>query len=373
MALKRLWLTLLPMENGSMRSSAARHINQDGRSNTLTAPSGLDATGCSPGCTPQCAGSGLRVFRTWRLMEREQRSATRSKWRRWPRSWESRTGSSPVRPGRGEVELRPPGSCGRRNRPASRRCWPLQRAIPANCTSGAESAHLVGRHPFSLAAETRPWPRGAIAHDSPAPAPSGSAERTPHIVLEEAPRLPARTTPPPDGDRVLLVPARTPAALTDAARQYGEFLKTRGSTPLYDICHASVVQRGHYEEPVAVITGPRTWRCARPSTNFSCTVPPNMAAGRASGKAESLVFVARSGIAMVRHGNLSCPRRAGIPRRHRRVRGVDPALGRVVALIEQLAAPEAESKLADTEYGQPAIFSDPGGAGAPVRVLGPEA
>jgi len=180
-----------------------------------------------------------------------------------------------------------------------------------------------------------------------------------HVVLEEAPRLPVRhAAPAVEAPFVLLVSARTPSALPAAAREYRNFLGGRGrEIPLYDICYASALRRSHYEERLALTAGTHAEMCALADEFLEGRRRAGISSGRASGKAESLVFVCSGqgsqwpgmGVTLLRQEPVF---RAALEE-------CQTAIQRCAgwSLLDQLSAPEAESKLADTEFAQPAIFA----------------
>ena len=208
-----------------------------------------------------------------------------------------------------------------------------------------------------VASEARPWPCTQTPRFAGVSS-FGFSGTNAHIVLEEAPRLPARNSQPKEGERLLLISARTRAALNDAARQYGEFLSGRGSSiAVHDICHASATQRAHYEERLAIGGAKHADLRASIEEFLAGRRRPGMVMGRASGKAESVVFVCSGqGSQWAGMGvSLLCKE----PVFRAAMEGCETWIQHWAgwSLIKQLSAPEAESKLADTEYAQPAIFA----------------
>ena len=231
--------------------------------------------------------------------------------------------------------------------------------IPANLHFKKLSPHisLEGTR-FCIPTLSKPWLRGNAPRFAGVSA-FGFSGTNAHLVLEESPPIPVRRTKRASDDAcVLLVSARTPAALTEAARNYRNFLGGRGQgVPLYDICHASALRRTHYEERLAVTAGTHEELSGLIDEYLNDLRRAGIARGRASGKAESLVFVCsgqgsqwpRMGVSLLRQEPVF---RAAIEECEdwiRRWAGW--------SVIEQLSAPEAESKLENTEYAQPAIFA----------------
>ncbi len=231
--------------------------------------------------------------------------------------------------------------------------------IPANLHFQKLNPHisLEGTR-FQIPVRSTAWPRG------PAPRFAGVSSfgfsgTNAHVVLEEAPRLPvrqsSRTVEPP---YALLVSARTPAAVNAAAREYRNFVAGRGrEVSLYDICHASALRRSQYEERLAFTAGTHAEMGALIDEYLEGRRRAGISCGRASGKAESLVFVCsgqgsqwpRMGVSLLRQEPIF---RAALEE-------CDAAIQQWAgwSLLEQLSAPEAASKMGDTEFAQPAIFS----------------
>ena len=231
--------------------------------------------------------------------------------------------------------------------------------IPANLHFQKLNPHisLQGTR-FQVPVRSKAWPRGQTPRFAGVSA-FGFSGTNAHVVLEEAPRLPVRqsshSVEPP---YTLLVSARTPAALNAAAREYRNFLAARGrEIPLYDICHASALRRSHYEERLTLTAATHADMGAlideylegRPRAGLSC--------GRASGKAESLVFVFSGQGSQWPLMGVSLARQEPVFRAA--LEQCEAAIQRWAgwSLLDQLSAPEAESKLADTEFAQPAIFA----------------
>ena len=231
--------------------------------------------------------------------------------------------------------------------------------IPANLHFEKLNPHisLEGTR-FQIPVRSMAWPRGQAPRFAGVSA-FGFSGTNAHVVLEEAPRLPVRQAAHKvDAPWVLLVSARTPAALDAAAREYRNFLAGRGrEIPLYDICHASALRRSHYEERLALTAGTHADMCALADEFLEGRRRAGTSRGRASGKAESLVFVCSGqGSQWPRMGvSLLCQE----PVFRAALEECETAIQRWAgwSLLGQLSAPEPESKLAHTEFAQPAIFA----------------
>jgi len=231
--------------------------------------------------------------------------------------------------------------------------------IPANLHFEKLNPHisLEGTR-FHIPTQSQPWLKGQIPRFAGVSS-FGFSGTNAHVVLEEAPRVPARRTRRArEGASVLVISARTPAALNDAAREYRSFLTDRGrDVPLQDICHAAAARGSHYEERLALTESAHAGMCALMDEFLEGRLRSGISSGRASGKADSPVFVCSGqgsqwpgmGVSLLRHEPVF---RAAIEECEA---GIKQWAG--WSLIEQLSLPEAQSKLADTEYAQPAIFA----------------
>ncbi|MBW5446414.1 SDR family NAD(P)-dependent oxidoreductase [Cohnella sp. CFH 77786] len=87
-----------------------------------------------------------------------------------------------------------------------------------------------------------------------------------HVVLEQAPKRPAATRIAPSGSHseaegepagheLLLLSARSEAALLELARRCADFLDANGQVPLADVCYTAAAGRGHYPYRLAVVAG----------------------------------------------------------------------------------------------------------------------
>jgi acyl transferase domain-containing protein len=81
-----------------------------------------------------------------------------------------------------------------------------------------------------------------------------------HVILEEAPVLPATTAhvtaipgPPRESYSVLPLSARTPAALAQIAEQYRSWLRAHPDASLSDVCFTAGVGRAHFEHRAALV------------------------------------------------------------------------------------------------------------------------
>lgn len=108
---------------------------------------------------------------------------------------------------------------------------------------------------FFLPVQPTPWPRSERPRFAGVSS-FGFSGTNVHLVLEEAPRLPARragsASEPLAG--LLAISAHTAEACDEFAKRYHEYLEGAGrNLSLYDLCHSAAVRRNHYEERLAVV------------------------------------------------------------------------------------------------------------------------
>ena len=211
---------------------------------------------------------------------------------------------------------------------------------------------------FVIPTKTVPWPRGTASRFAGVSS-FGFSGTNAHVVMEEAPYVPVRRAAEPQpGACVLVLSGRTPDALRDSARQYRHFLTGEAKdVPLYDICHSAALRRSHYEERLALTAATHAEMCG---------LLDDFLEGRSrSGIAHARMSQRPGAIGFVCSGQGSQWPRMGIS-----LYGQEPVFRAAIdaceewihrwagwSLLERLSTPEAESKLGDTEYAQPAIFA----------------
>ncbi|HEY1576146.1 MAG TPA: type I polyketide synthase [Terracidiphilus sp.] len=180
-----------------------------------------------------------------------------------------------------------------------------------------------------------------------------------HIVLEESPRTPARQSAGSQTDArsfVLPISARTPEACNQFARAWRDFLNGAGrDLPLSDVCHSASTRRNHYEERLAVTASSTAAMCTQLDEYIAGRAKPGMARGRAAHDAAKVVFVfSGQGSQWLRMG---LGLYACFPVFRTSLDACDALIRQFAgwSVIDELSA--AESKLARTEYAQPALFA----------------
>jgi acyl transferase domain-containing protein len=231
--------------------------------------------------------------------------------------------------------------------------------IPPNLHFRERNPHVIleGTR-FFVPVTPTPWPRsehGRFAGVSS----FGFSGTNAHIVLEEAPRMPARhSADPPTESRnyVLPISARTPEACYQFARDWRDFLDGTGpDLPLYDLCHSASTRRSHYEERLAVTASSTAAMCTQLDEYLAGRTRPGIARGRATHDARKVVFVfSGQGSQWLRMG-LGLYKRFPVFRAS--LDECDAQIRKFAgwSVMDVLSA--TESRLARTEYAQPALFA----------------
>ncbi|WP_437597390.1 SDR family NAD(P)-dependent oxidoreductase [Sorangium sp. So ce590] len=212
--------------------------------------------------------------------------------------------------------------------------------------------------PIAVTAAAELWPRGGRSRRAGVSS-FGMSGTNAHIVLEEAPDVAA---PPalPDAPLTLLpLSARTPRALATLAEAYQRFLGSApADTRLVDIAYTASVRRRHHEFRLAVVGRSREelaealGACARGEAH------PAAASGQTVlGWQPQVVFVfSGQGSQWVGMGQQLL---AEEPTFRAAIEACEPLVKQHAgfSLLAELAAPEATSRLDQTEVVQPAIFA----------------
>ncbi|MEW6704987.1 MAG: SDR family NAD(P)-dependent oxidoreductase [Pseudomonadota bacterium] len=220
-----------------------------------------------------------------------------------------------------------------------------------------------------LAVPTRltPWPRGAQPRCA-AVSSFGVGGTNAHVIIEEAPRLPASETAA-DEPRVLALSAHNHAALQAQARAWAGFLRTTGASAA-DLCFTATQRRTPYDHRLAIV--------GRTAGEFAAQLDAYLAGEPGAGLCSG-----QSGDA---------PRRIGFvfsgqgPQWHamgRELLATEPVFRETVeacdrllkplagwSLLQELGADEAHSRLDQTEVAQPALFALQAGLAALWRSWG---
>ncbi|WP_437786886.1 type I polyketide synthase [Sorangium sp. So ce1097] len=108
--------------------------------------------------------------------------------------------------------------------------------------------------PFVLPTETMPWARGEKRRLA-AVSSFGFSGTNAHVVLEEAPALPAPQAKLVRPLHLLALSAKEPRALDDLAASYAEHLREHPDVPLEDVCATAHKGRSHFAHRLALVAG----------------------------------------------------------------------------------------------------------------------
>jgi acyl transferase domain-containing protein/acyl carrier protein len=227
--------------------------------------------------------------------------------------------------------------------------------IPPNAQFEQLNPHIsLDGTRFAIPIVARPWLRGREPRFAGVSS-FGFSGTNAHVVLEEAPRVPVGSAEFP-GPYLLTISARTSAALDAYVKRYAEYLDAAPESTS-EICAAAAQRRAHYEERLAVIGDSHAELRDRLRESLAGRSGFAIKRGRAPLDPGGLAFVfcgqgsqwARMGI-----GLLECEPvfRATIEEFDRLI--FDRAGW---SLVEILATDQTISLLEQTQYAQPAIFA----------------
>jgi acyl transferase domain-containing protein len=168
--------------------------------------------------------------------------------------------------------------------------------IPPNLHYSELNPHITLQGTrFYIPTRPSPWLRGASGRFAGISS-FGFGGTNAHVVLEEAPQFSQRSpkTDSPHRNKFLLpISARTPQALQDFARLYRDFLgeENQGPIDLYSVCHSAATRRDHFEERLAVTGATREELSEKLGDFLTGKSGTDIAAGRASQEGEGVVFV----------------------------------------------------------------------------------
>ena len=148
-------------------------------------------------------------------------------------------------------------------------------AVPANLHLRNVNPRIsLAGTPFVLPSELVPWPAGTKRRLAGVSS-FGMSGTNAHVIVEEAPRLPARETPA-EGTWVLLpLSARSPRALRALAQSYLDELgsaSAEDSPDLVDIAYTASVRRSHHDHRLGLAVSTREQLLA--ALRAALTAPP---------------------------------------------------------------------------------------------------
>ncbi|SHN35299.1 type I polyketide synthase [Rhizobacter sp. OV335] len=209
---------------------------------------------------------------------------------------------------------------------------------------------------LQVAAQPVPWPAGPQTRCAGTSS-FGVGGTNAHVVLEEAPRLPA-DEPAADGEpRLLHLSAQSEPALRALAQAWVEFLP-RSPASLADLCHSAGARRSALDHRLALVGRTRGDFSARLDDWLRNEISPGIAAGRVPAEGVPRLAFVFSGqgpqwFAMGRELIASEPVFRDV------IDACDALLQPLAgwSLRAELAKDEAQTRLADTEVAQPALFA----------------
>ena len=140
------------------------------------------------------------------------------------------------------------------------------------------------RTPFHVTASLQPWPRAAQPRRAGVSS-FGVGGTNAHVIVEEAPPRPA--SPPAVGEQVLLLSARSEAALAVAAGQLASHLEAHPELALADVAHTLAVGRKAHAFRRAVVAG----STADAAASLRDTGSTGTVSGRAASSEPQLVLM----------------------------------------------------------------------------------
>jgi acyl transferase domain-containing protein len=241
------------------------------------------------------------------------------------------------------------------------------REIPPNLHFQSPNPEIdFARLGLRVPQQREPWPDGTDGRRLAGINSFGFGGANAHALLAEAPHPSLKRKRREDfayasGSELLPLSARSPEALKDLARKYQEWLQKEEGTDqptLREIAFNAATRRSHHSHRLAVVAENRDQLAERLQAFLKSEVRPGLAVGRASpGAAVPIVFVF-TGMG---------PQWWGMGRQLLReepvfraaVEECDALLRRLGgwSLLEELTAEESRSRIQETWLAQPAIFA----------------
>ncbi|SEL14132.1 Acyl transferase domain-containing protein [Stigmatella aurantiaca] len=208
--------------------------------------------------------------------------------------------------------------------------------------------------PLDIPVQVTPWPERARPRIAGISA-FGLSGTNAHIIVEEAPSAEPLEAQPERGLHVLALSAKTKGALTQLAARVGEHLASSPKQTLADVCHAANTQRTWFSHRLALVVESAEQARERLLALARGEEVPRSAQGRAESESPKVVFVFTGQGAQY----------AGMGRELYETEPVfRAALDRCNALLEGKWGESllsvmhgTGSRIDDTEYTQPALFS----------------
>ncbi|MDI3284904.1 type I polyketide synthase [Polyangium sp. 15x6] len=207
--------------------------------------------------------------------------------------------------------------------------------------------------PVKVAAEMMPWPSQGKPRMAGVNAFAVSGTNA-HVIVEEPPRSGA--APAVEGASAYLLPlsAKSPEALSAAARTYAEWLLGTNDLSIHDVAYTASVRRTHHEYRLAAVGATRE----ELSAQLSAFVRGESPSGRTQSQGRPKVVFVFSGQGS-QWAAMGQKLQEEEPVFRDKLHEIDRLLRAHVrfSLLEELAAPEERSRLGETEIVQPALFA----------------
>lgn len=211
--------------------------------------------------------------------------------------------------------------------------------------------------PFVIPTEARPWPVGnqpRLAGVSSL----GVGGTNAHVILEEAPRLPAKPYPTEPRPYLLALSAKSAESLALMAQSHAQFLNDNLTTPLADVAYTLGARRTHFDYRLAVVGQTHEELAEKLKTFQSGAQQPNLFSGyHESGTEFKPVFVfSGQGPQWWAMGRELL---AQEPIFKETIEKCDALFSQYAdwSLMAELTPDEENSRLSQTEFAQPAIFA----------------
>ena len=234
-------------------------------------------------------------------------------------------------------------------------------AVPSQVNYRTLNPHIVltGTR-LDVPTTLTPWPVGPLTRCA-AVSSFGIGGTNAHVVIEEAPRLPAVAqggkSPAPVGACWLLpLSAKSPTALRDQGQAWVDFL-IETSAPIADLCHTASHRRTHHDFRLAVV--------GRSQAELRERLQDHLAQLGPSVRSTTRVDHSTSGIGFVFGGQgpqwhaMGQELLAEEPVFRAAMAECDAVLRPLSgwSLLDALAMPADQSRLDQTEFAQPALFA----------------
>jgi acyl transferase domain-containing protein/NAD(P)-dependent dehydrogenase (short-subunit alcohol dehydrogenase family)/acyl carrier protein len=231
-------------------------------------------------------------------------------------------------------------------------------SIPPHLHFTKPNPHFdLASSPFRIPTSLEPWPAPTMPRRAGVSS-FGFGGTNAHVILEEAPRLPVPVSVPSGRDVLLPLSAQTPAALRALCVRYAELLTAEDGPLLEDVCFSAPRLRDALDQRLALVSTTRQDAAAALEAVARGDAAQGVHLGDAGGGERREVVFVYSGQgpqwwAMGRQLLATEPVFA------QALADVDAAMGPHASwrLLDEFTTPEEQSRLNETEVAQPALFA----------------